>query len=181
MQLTAVLTPAEEGGFVALNPETGTTSQGKTVEVAVANLREATILYLAQSPLTFVGHALVTTFSIPEPARVVAGKRCRQPMPIDGKDMPAQSEILLPLLRIIHLNDGEIRPPDAVSRLADEFHLTDEQKQRLRPGKTNTWFYNAVNFARLALVKSGFVSDERYGVWVITAAGREELRSQGLI
>ncbi len=28
MQLTAVLTPAEEGGFVALNPETGTTTQG---------------------------------------------------------------------------------------------------------------------------------------------------------
>ena len=24
MQVTAVLTPAEEGGFVALNPETGT-------------------------------------------------------------------------------------------------------------------------------------------------------------
>ena len=39
MELTAVLTPAEEGGFVALNPETGTTTQGETVEEAVANLR----------------------------------------------------------------------------------------------------------------------------------------------
>ena len=28
MQVTAVLTPAAEGGFVAYNPETGTTSQG---------------------------------------------------------------------------------------------------------------------------------------------------------
>ncbi len=28
MELTAVLTPAEEGGYVALNPETGTTTQG---------------------------------------------------------------------------------------------------------------------------------------------------------
>jgi predicted RNase H-like HicB family nuclease len=44
MELTAVLTPAEEGGFVALNPETGTTSQGETVEEAIANLREATTL-----------------------------------------------------------------------------------------------------------------------------------------
>ena len=51
MELTAVLTPAPEGGFVALNPETGSTSQGETVEEAVANLREATALYLEEFPL----------------------------------------------------------------------------------------------------------------------------------
>jgi len=28
MELTAVLTPAEEGGYITLNPETGTTTQG---------------------------------------------------------------------------------------------------------------------------------------------------------
>ena len=52
MELTAVLTPAEEGGFIALNPETGTTTQGETVEEAVANLRDATTLYLAEFPLS---------------------------------------------------------------------------------------------------------------------------------
>ena len=41
MELTAVLTPAEEGGYVALNPETGTTTQGETIEEALVNLREA--------------------------------------------------------------------------------------------------------------------------------------------
>ena len=56
MQLTAVLTHAEEGGFVALNPETGTTTQGETVEEAVANLKEATALYLAEFPLATSGH-----------------------------------------------------------------------------------------------------------------------------
>lgn len=49
MQLTAVLIPAEEGGFVALNPETGTTTQGDTIEEALANLQEATELYLEES------------------------------------------------------------------------------------------------------------------------------------
>ncbi len=44
--LTAVVTPDEEGGFVALNPETGTTTQGETSEEALAHLREATALYL---------------------------------------------------------------------------------------------------------------------------------------
>jgi predicted RNase H-like HicB family nuclease len=47
---TAVLTPAEEGGFVALNLETGTTTQGETVEEALANLKEATALYAAGFP-----------------------------------------------------------------------------------------------------------------------------------
>jgi predicted RNase H-like HicB family nuclease len=67
MQLTAVLTPAEEGGFVALNPETGTTSQGETVEEAVANLKEATMLYLEESPVRQTGAPLITSFTVPEP------------------------------------------------------------------------------------------------------------------
>ena len=46
--LTAVLIPAEEGGFVALNPETGSTTQGESVPEAIANLREATELYLEE-------------------------------------------------------------------------------------------------------------------------------------
>ncbi len=50
MTLTAVLTPDPEGGFVAFNPETGTTSQGETLEEALANLREATELYLEEFP-----------------------------------------------------------------------------------------------------------------------------------
>ena len=65
MELTAVLTPAEEGGYIALNPETGTTTQGETVEEAVANLREATALYLDEFPLISRGHPVVTTFSLP--------------------------------------------------------------------------------------------------------------------
>lgn len=55
MQVTAVLNPAEEGGFVALNPETGTVSQGESIEEAFANLREAVELYLEEFPMTFHG------------------------------------------------------------------------------------------------------------------------------
>ncbi len=67
MQLTAVPTPAEEGGFVALNPETGTVSQGETVEEAIANLREATALYIEEFHFAAKGHPLVTVFTV-EPA-----------------------------------------------------------------------------------------------------------------
>ena len=67
MQLIAVLTHADEGGFVALNPETGTTTQGETMEEAMANLKEATTLYLAEFPLLPAGRPVVTIFTIPEP------------------------------------------------------------------------------------------------------------------
>lgn len=58
MILTAVLIPAPEGGFTALNPETGTTTQGESVEEALANLREATELYLEEFPITTSGQPL---------------------------------------------------------------------------------------------------------------------------
>lgn len=68
MQVTAILTPAPEGGYIALNPETGTTSKGETIEQAIANLREAVELHLEIFPLKLGGSPLVTTFTIAEHA-----------------------------------------------------------------------------------------------------------------
>lgn len=64
MQLIAVLMPAKEGGFTAVNPETGTASQGETIEEALANLQEATELYLQEFPLETLGRSLVTTMEV---------------------------------------------------------------------------------------------------------------------
>jgi len=64
MHLTAVWIPAAEGGFVAYNPETGTTTQGESVTEAISNLREATELYLEEFPLEQIGQALLTTFEV---------------------------------------------------------------------------------------------------------------------
>lgn len=64
MTLTAVLTPAPEGGFVAFNPETGTTTQGETIVEALANLKEAAELYLEEFPLNTAGAPLFTTFEV---------------------------------------------------------------------------------------------------------------------
>ena len=64
MQVTAIVTPAPEGGFVGLNPETGTTSQGDTIEDTIASLREAVELYLEEFPLITTGVPLVTTFTV---------------------------------------------------------------------------------------------------------------------
>ena len=65
MHMTAVLTPAEEGGFVAYNPETGTASQGETIDEAVTMLKEAVELYLEEFPINLRGTAVVTSFDVP--------------------------------------------------------------------------------------------------------------------
>jgi predicted RNase H-like HicB family nuclease len=64
MTLTAILTPAAEGGYVALKPETGTASQGETIDEALANLKEATELYLDEFPISVSSSSWVTTFEV---------------------------------------------------------------------------------------------------------------------
>ena len=67
MDLSAVLTLAPEGGYVAFNPETGTTTQGESVEEAWANLVEATELYLEEFPLTAYARASSLNWDVSRP------------------------------------------------------------------------------------------------------------------
>ena len=68
VELTAVVWAAPEGGFTALNPETGTTSEGETQAEALTNLMEATALYLEEFPLPLGERPVVTTFHIADVA-----------------------------------------------------------------------------------------------------------------
>ena len=62
--LTATLIP-EEGGFVARCLELDVTSEGDTVEEALAMLREAVELYLEDEPLPdHLEHPVVTSFDV---------------------------------------------------------------------------------------------------------------------
>jgi predicted RNase H-like HicB family nuclease len=58
---TAIL-HKEDDLYVAECPEVGTVSQGYTIEEAIANLKEATQLYLEEFPLPESNPPLLTTF-----------------------------------------------------------------------------------------------------------------------
>ena len=58
---TAVL-HKEDDLFVAECPEVGTVSQGHSIEEAIANLKEATELFLEEFPMPEISRPLVTTF-----------------------------------------------------------------------------------------------------------------------
>lgn len=54
----------EEDLYVAECPEIGTASQGETIELALANLREATELYLEEFPRKNTSHPILATFEV---------------------------------------------------------------------------------------------------------------------
>jgi predicted RNase H-like HicB family nuclease len=62
--LTAVI-HFEENLYVADCPEVGTVSQGKTIEEAIENLKEATELFLEEFPIKGFSRSLLTTFEVP--------------------------------------------------------------------------------------------------------------------
>ncbi len=68
VELSAVLWATPEGGFSALNPETGTVSEGETEAEALANLTEATELYLEEFPLPLRQKPVVTTIRVADVA-----------------------------------------------------------------------------------------------------------------
>jgi len=62
--LTAVI-HQEDDLYVAECPEVGTVSQGSTIDEAINNLKEATIVYLEEFPLDGFTRSLLTTFDVP--------------------------------------------------------------------------------------------------------------------
>ncbi len=63
-QLFTAIVHKEDDLYVAECTETGTASQGETIEEALANLKEATELYLEEFPLKSAAHPILTTFEV---------------------------------------------------------------------------------------------------------------------
>lgn len=69
MKAFAAVIQKEEDMYVAKCPEVGTVSQGSTIDEALANLKEATELYLEEFPLKEKSRPLLTTFEVAEVAK----------------------------------------------------------------------------------------------------------------
>ena len=69
MQTFTAVLHKEEDMYVAECPEVGTASQGKTIDEAVSNLKEATELYLEEFPVKEKRRTWVTTFEVAIDAR----------------------------------------------------------------------------------------------------------------
>lgn len=66
---------------------------------------------------------------------------------------------------------------DAIEALAEQFHLTDDDRQRLLPSGKQTILANRVHWARTYLDKAGALKRTRRSHFVVTQRGLDLLRS----
>jgi restriction system protein len=80
---------------------------------------------------------------------------------------------MLPVLKAAAAD--EVRLSDVVDRLAEEFRLTDDEKQQLLPSGKQTTLANRTGWAKFHLAKAGLVRTTRRGYFDATERGREVL------
>jgi restriction system protein len=91
--------------------------------------------------------------------------------------IPDYQTLMLPLLRIAR--DGlERRFRDAVEVLAEEFALTDEERNVMLPSGTAPLFDNRVGWARTYLKQAALLQSRKRGFFQITTRGLELLAKQ---
>lgn len=84
--------------------------------------------------------------------------------------IPDYQSLMLPLLRFAG-DEEEHSLRQAVESLADEFGLSDEERQHLLPSGRQATFDNRVGWARTYLTKAGLLESTRWGYFKITQRG----------
>jgi restriction system protein len=89
--------------------------------------------------------------------------------------IPDYQTLMLPVLQACA--QGEVSNAEVVDRLADEYALSEEEREQLLPSGKQTTFRNRVSWAKGYLKQAGLVKYTKYGHFVITPAGLEVLGS----
>jgi restriction system protein len=87
--------------------------------------------------------------------------------------IPDYQTVMLPLLRLS--TGGVIRVPEATDRLADEFGLTESEREQLLPSGRQRVLHNRVHWAKFYLGKAGLITSPRRGIFIATDEGRKLL------
>ena len=88
--------------------------------------------------------------------------------------IPDFQTLMRPLL-VYGQDGGEKNIGEAIKALADEFHLTEQERSQLLPSKKQTTIQNRVYWARFYLDKAGAVKKTDRSHFVITDRGRDLL------
>lgn len=88
--------------------------------------------------------------------------------------IPTYQEFMRPLLEIAS-NGNEIKIRDAINSLADQFHLTQDERLEKLPSGRVTVLDNRIGWAKTYLTKSGLLESTRRAYFVITERGKQAL------
>lgn len=88
--------------------------------------------------------------------------------------IPDYQTLMLPLLQFA--SDGlDHGLSEAIERLANQFNLSDEEREEMLPSGSSKTFNNRVAWARSYLKQAGLIQNPRRGYFRITPRGREVL------
>jgi restriction system protein len=82
---------------------------------------------------------------------------------------------MLPVLRIA--TEGEKRVGDLEGPIADEFHLSPQERQELLPSGRQRVLSNRIHWAKFYMSKAGLISSPRRGRFIASDAGRKLIAS----
>ncbi len=90
--------------------------------------------------------------------------------------IPDYQTLMLPVLR--HAAEGECRVMDLVTRIADEFALSEDEREQLLPSGKQKILHNRIHWAKFHMQKAGLVRSPSRGVFVATEDGKKLLLSR---
>ena len=89
--------------------------------------------------------------------------------------IPDYQTVMLPLLQLA--SDGQEHSlRGAIEELADQFGLSEQERDHLLPSGRQATFDNRVGWARTYMKKGGLLSSPRRGYFEITDAGLQALK-----
>jgi len=89
--------------------------------------------------------------------------------------IPDYQTLMLPVLRLAA--DGEQRVAAVADRIADELHMTLQERETLLPSGRQRVLNNRIHWAKFFMSKAGLISSPGRGRFLATEEGRKLLAS----
>ena len=97
-----------------------------------------------------------------------------------GLALPDYQQLMLPVLKLAA--QGETRVPAAAEKIANEFGLSDEDRNELLASGKQRVLHNRVHWSKFYMSKAGLIESPRRGIFRATQAGKDFLsRSQSVL
>lgn len=90
--------------------------------------------------------------------------------------IPDYQTLMLPVLKLAA--EGNTRVPVASESIADQFGLTEHEREELLPSGKQVLLHNRVHWAKFYMTKAGLIDSPTRGVFVASDAGKALLATQ---
>ncbi|WP_235510629.1 restriction endonuclease [Tsuneonella troitsensis] len=91
----------------------------------------------------------------------------------DTLAIPDYQTLMLPVLRLAA--QGEMRVPEAAQKIADQFGLSDEEREEMLPSNRQRVLHNRIHWAKFYMSKAGLIESPKRGLFRASTEGQAML------